>query len=78
MSSMILMQCPVTHDTVSTGLIADPATYRLLRSKKSGVYCSSCNGMHDWWDTRTWLARMATSYQCVPERKDARRTVPAI
>jgi hypothetical protein len=71
MGSIILMQCPVTQDTVSTGLIADKATYRLLRSKKSGVHCSSCGGLHDWWDTRTWLARVLTSYPPIPQREAA-------
>ena len=58
MSSMILMRCPVTRAAVSTGLMTDKATYRLLRSKKSQVHCSACGGMHDWWDTKTWLARV--------------------
>jgi hypothetical protein len=61
MSSMIYMLCPVTRGTVSTGLMADKATYRLLRSKKSQVHCSACGGMHDWWDTKTWLARVLRS-----------------
>ena len=49
--------------------LADEATYRLLRSKKSGVHCSSCGGMHDWWDTRTWLAQVVTSYPPIPQRE---------
>jgi len=58
MSSMVMIRCPVTDETVASGLLMARDAFRVLRTKDTDIRCPSCGELHSWQDVSAWLARV--------------------
>jgi hypothetical protein len=58
MSSMVMIRCPVTDETVASGLLMARDAFRVLRTKNSDIRCPACGELHSWQDVTAWLARV--------------------
>jgi hypothetical protein len=58
MSSMVMIRCPVTDETVASGLLMARDAFRVLRTKNTDIRCPACGELHLWQDVTAWLARV--------------------
>ena len=58
MSSMVMIRCPVTDETVASGLLMARDAFRVLRTKNTDIRCRACGELHSWQDVTAWLARV--------------------
>jgi hypothetical protein len=76
MTTMILMRCPTTNQTVATGLLVDSASFATLRHLHAPLQCPECGGTHEWHDTPAWLGRVINGRPLPQEHADIGGTPP--
>jgi hypothetical protein len=63
---MIMIRCPKTRQTISTGRYVEPATFRSTPVFFSRTYCPLCRIMHEWFAKDAWVTETASS-ECEPQ-----------
>jgi hypothetical protein len=58
MSSMVMIRCPVTDETVASGLLMARDAFTVLRTKNTDIRCPACGELHSWLEVTAWLARV--------------------
>jgi hypothetical protein len=52
---MVMIRCPSSGRTVSTGIELEKQTFIQLPDVSSGMSCSACGGHHIWRKAEAWL-----------------------
>jgi hypothetical protein len=53
--STVMIRCPSTGKSFSTGIETDRATFRCLRDSLARSRCPHCGLEHAWWTREAWL-----------------------
>jgi hypothetical protein len=60
--NVVMITCPQTGRSVSTGIEIDPATFATLPHIPAQMRCSACGGDHVWSKEQAWLVDGSTEY----------------
>jgi hypothetical protein len=59
--SVVVIRCPTTGRTISTGIETDQSTFDKLPDVRTHSRCPLCGFEHFWWKREAWLADIAPS-----------------
>ena len=68
MSAMIVFTCPNTGHDVSSGILTDELSFKVLPRRKMSVHCSECGAEHQWWVAEDKLGPLEDVRWPVPAR----------
>ena len=72
----LMIKCPRTGQTISTGMIADAPSFGSSPVFYSRTYCPLCRIDHDWFATEAWVSpRVSTAPRSA--RRSSRSPAPA-
>ena len=54
----MVIRCPRESKPISTGIEADPESFKALPDALSRVYCPCCGLEHVWWTREAFLAEI--------------------
>ena len=52
---IVMIRCPETRRTISTGIQVDRATFRSTAVFFSRTYCPLCRTTHEWFAKNAWV-----------------------
>ena len=62
---IVMIRCPETRRTISTGIQVDRATFRSTPVFFSRTYCPLCRTTHEWFAKNAWVCDSGAA-DCVP------------
>jgi hypothetical protein len=67
---IVMVKCPDTGHDISTGIVADRASFNATPVFFARVYCPVCRTEHEWFAKEAWV-RDSESLTPPDERRDA-------
>jgi hypothetical protein len=52
---VVMIKCPETGRDISTGMVADRATFRETPVFFALAYCPHCRAQHEWFAQQAWV-----------------------
>lgn len=57
---MVMIRCPKTRRAISTGIIADRASFHATPVFFSRIWCPLCRATHEWFAKDAWVCNSAS------------------
>jgi hypothetical protein len=65
MSLMVMVECPLTHKEVPTGILTDKMSFKPHKGECADFPCLACGQLHHLSLIDAWLAEFALPAECI-------------